>query len=92
MFSYTPTATAVIFRVILYSNFGFTLTVSGITSGSKISLDTSNGKLEIAGVVKQLSQFLTSGSVFNIPAGTSTIYVSVDEPGTFEYSFNERFI
>jgi hypothetical protein len=92
IFSYTPTATSVVFKVTLYDNFGFTLTVTDINSGDKISYNTANGSLTIAGVTRNPAQFLTSGSLFNLQAGESNIYVSASEAGTFDYSFNARYI
>lgn len=89
--NFTPSANATIYQVIAFDTYGFRLEGS-FNSGVEISLDTSDGTLLIDSVEQKLSQYLTSGGLFNINPGSNTLKVYSDASGTFDYSFNERVI
>jgi hypothetical protein len=89
---FTPTGNETLFSCYLYNNYGFTLERSFFTAGQQIIYDTEDNVMTIAGTEVELAQYLTAGSVFNIPTGTFNLYVKCSGPGTFAYSFNQRYI
>lgn len=91
-FKFTPTSDESFFQVELANNHGFTLEKTSFLAGSQIVYDTGNGSLTIGGVEYKTSQFLTSGSVFNLPIGSNNVYVTCSGAGTFAYTFYTRFI
>lgn len=91
-FKFTPTADATSFQVEIANNYGFTLEKVSFPAGSQIVYDTANGALTIGGVSYNARQYLTSGSIFNLPIGTNSVYVTCSGAGTFAYTFYTRWI
>lgn len=91
-FKFTPTGDETFFQVELANNHGFTLEKLSFLAGAEIIYDTGNQKLTIGGVEYKTSQYLTSGSIFNLPIGSNNVYVTCSGAGSFDYSFNTRFI
>lgn len=89
---FTPTANETSFQVNLAEGYGFKLEETYFLAGQEIIYDTSNGGLTINGAAQSPLQFLTAGSIFQIPPGSVTLYITCSGAGSFEYSFNERYI
>lgn len=91
-FKFTPTADESLFQVEIGDQFGFRLESSPFTAGKQIVYDTYDNSLTVAGVPVQLSQFLTKGSVFNIPQGDSTLNILTSGAGSFQLTYNARYV
>jgi hypothetical protein len=88
---FTPTAAQTFFQVKLAEDYGFRLE-GNFSSGVQVVYDTSDGSMTIGGVEVLASQYLTSGSVFNIVPGSNNLYVTCSGAGTFGWGFAERYI
>jgi hypothetical protein len=88
---FTPTGNETIFQVLIYNNYGFRLEGS-FTAGIQITYNTETGAMTIGGSVVNAKQYLTQGNVFEIPTGTSNIYVGASGPGAFVCTFQGRSI
>lgn len=94
IFSYTPTgSTEDKFRVKLSENYLFELTHTGyFNAGIKVSYDMSTGLLTFGGARVIAGQYLSKGSPFSLPVGTSATYVKCSGAGTFEWSYKARYV
>lgn len=88
---FTPTANETEFRVKIFEGYGIRFSGS-FTAGIKISYNMKTGKLTLGGSEVNAAQYIAAGSPFQIPTGSTTAFVKCSGAGTFEYSFNERYI
>jgi hypothetical protein len=88
---FVPDTNCSLFQVIRNDDFGFRLQ-GDFTAGQKIAFNTATNELSIAGVLQKTSQFLTGGSLFNLFADTTELYVLADQDGDFSYRYNARYI
>lgn len=91
-FKFTPTSDETSFQVELANSYAFTLEKISFPANSQIIYNTAGGSLTIGGVSYNPIQFLTSGSIFNLPIGLNNVYVTCSGAGTFAYEFYTRFI
>ena len=50
------------------------------------------GKLTLGGAEVNAADYISAGSEFQILPGSVTSFVKASGAGTFEYSFNQRYI
>ena len=79
------------FQVIYNDPLGVRLQGAWV-AGTVISLDTKTGYLTFDGELQKLSQYLTAGSLFNIPSGSCDLKILCDSSGTFDYTFYDRTV
>lgn len=89
---FTPTGIESKFGTRIADQFGFVLEKLYFSSGLQIVYDTADNRLTIDGESQKVTQFLSSGSVFMLPPGSTDLLVNVSGPGTFAYEFNTRFV
>ena len=89
---FTPTGNETLFQVELSDQFGIRLEKNDFTAGQQIVYNTLDGSMTIGGLDVLPSQFLTAGTVFNIPPGACTLDIKCSGAGTFAWSYNERYI
>jgi hypothetical protein len=87
---FTPTGNETVFQVRKTDNFSVRLE-GNFNAGDQVVYDTADNSLTIDGVEQNPTQYITSGSVFNIDPGTQDLYVKTSGAGTFAYEFNERY-
>ena len=90
--NFTPTGAETLFQVVLADSYGFRLEKTSFAAGVEIKYTTADGKLYFDDIEQKASQYLTGGSVFKIPTGTFNIYITCSGAGSFDYSYNERYI
>lgn len=90
IFSFTPTGAETLFQVKLTDEYAFRIEGS-FTAGSIISYNTADNSLTIGGLDANSAQYITGGSVFNVPPGQDDIYVLCSGAGLFAWSYNERY-
>jgi hypothetical protein len=88
---FTPTAQESLFSAKIADKFGFVLQKINFSAGVEIAYNTGNNTMTIGGLTQKVSQFLTNGGVFNLPPGETDLIVNVSGPGTFSYTFEERY-
>lgn len=89
---FTPTADQTLFSVWIADSYGFILEKTSFPASEQIVYDTDDNSLTIDGETQLLSQYLTGGSIFNLPAGSSTLYIQCSGAGSFAYSYYERYV
>lgn len=92
IFYFTPTANQTSFQVKLADGYGFKLEQTYFLAGKEIKYNTLDGSLYIDNVLQNPLQFLTAGSIFQLPPGAVNIYVTCSGAGSFEYEFYTRYI
>lgn len=90
-FGFTPTGAETSFKVKLVNSYEFTLSGT-FNAGVRIYYDMDDNKFYQNDIEYQTSQFLTTGSVFMLPTGTSSLEVTCSGAGTFDWIFNERYL
>lgn len=90
-YGFTPTGAETSWKVKLVNSYEFTL-AGTFTAGTALAYDTDDNQFYVNNVEFQTSQFLTSGSIFQLPPGTSSLNVTCSGPGTFTWLFNERYL
>jgi hypothetical protein len=88
---FTPTGNETILQCLIYDNYGFRLEGT-FSAGIEITYHTGTGAMTINGLTVNSKNYLTWGSVFEIPAGSSNIYVGASGPCSFIYDFYARKI
>ena len=89
---FTPTANETEFRIKIAEGYGIKFGGSFI-AGVKISYNMKTGILTIGGSEVNTASYISAGtSPFQIPVGSTIAYIKTSGAGTFEYSFNERYI
>ena len=88
---YTPTGAETEFRVKIAEGYGVRLGGS-FEAGVKVSFDMKTGKLTLGGAEVNAADYISAGSEFQILPGSVTSFVKASGAGTFEYSFNQRYI
>jgi hypothetical protein len=89
---YTPTGNETYFIVEIADTFGFKLGATYFNAGEQIIYNTANNALTINGVAINVSNYLISGSIFNLSPGVNTLYVQASGAGAFAYEYNTRYI
>jgi len=89
---FTPTGTETLFQVELADDYGFRLEKYNFAAAEQIVYDTADGSMTINSLSVNASQYLTAGTIFNLPIGASTLYITCSGAGTFAWSFSERYI
>jgi hypothetical protein len=89
---YTPTGNETYFQVETFDTHGMKLGATYFNAGEKIIYDTNDNSLSIAAQEVNLTNYLISGSIFNLSPGVNTLYVQCSGPGLFEYEYNSRYI
>lgn len=88
---YTPSSNASSFQVMFADGYGVRLYKSDyFLSGEQVVYDTSDNTMTINGNNVNPTQYITGGSVFNVPPGTFDLDVLCSHAGTFAYEFYDR--
>jgi hypothetical protein len=91
IYKFTPTSTESLFQVDLADQFGFKLEGNFI-GGTEIAYNTADNSLTIGGLEVVTSQFLTAGTVFQLPTEAQTLNIITSGAGDFELEYNERYV
>jgi hypothetical protein len=89
---FTPTGNETYFQVEIFDTHGVKLGATYFNAGNKIIYDTNDNSLTIAGQEVNLTNYLISGSTFNLSPGINLLYVQCSGAGLFEYEYNSRYI
>lgn len=90
IFSFTPDGAGTIFQVKLADGYMFRLEGT-FSSGVAIDYYMLDGTLKINNAMVDATNYLTAGSPFSFPAGSTSVFVTASV-GTFGWDFNEKYV